>query len=64
MGFLWDIIQHGQISEQSSRADSLERRVERLEEELLKTRRLLLEALERIEKHLQTDVDGDGRVGT
>jgi hypothetical protein len=62
MGILWDLIQHNQIEEQSSRATSLEQRVDRLEEELGKTRRLLLEALERIEKHLQTDVDGDGRL--
>jgi len=62
VGFLWDLIQHNQISEQTSRADSLEQRVARLEEELLATRRLLLEALGRIEKHLKTDVDGDGRI--
>jgi hypothetical protein len=63
MGLFWDLIQHGQIREQAGRADSLEQRVERLERELLETRRLLLDTLERLEKHLNTDLNQDGRVG-
>ena len=62
MGLFWDLIQHGQIREQASRAQSLEQRVAQLETELLTTRQLLLKALERLEKHLQTDLDDDGRV--
>ena len=63
MGLLWDLIQHGQIREQADRAKSLEERVVQLERELLDTRQLLVKALERIEEHLKTDLDDDGRVG-
>ena len=63
MGLLWDLIQHGQIRDQADRSATLEQRVARLEAELLDTRQLLVKALERLEEHLKTDVDGDGRVG-
>jgi hypothetical protein len=64
MGLFWDLIQHGQIREQASRSLSLENRVTRLESELLETRKLLLSTLERLEKHLNTDLNQDGRVGS
>ena len=63
MGLFWDLIQQGQIGEQSERAASLEQRVEKLEAELLHTRQLLLSALERLEAHLNIDLDQDGRAG-
>ena len=63
MGLLWDLIQHGQIQEQADKAQSLEGRVERLERELRDTRQLLVKALERLEAHLQTDIDQDGKIG-
>ena len=63
MGLLWDLIQHGQIQEQADKAQSLEGRVDRLERELRDTRELLVKALERLEGHLQTDIDQDGKVG-
>jgi len=63
MGLLWDLIQHGQIREQADRAATLEERVAQLERESRDTRELLVKALERLEGHLKTDVDGDGRVG-
>jgi hypothetical protein len=63
MGLLWDLIQHGQIREQADRSATLEDRVAQLERELRDTRELLVKALERLEEHLKTDVDGDGRVG-
>jgi hypothetical protein len=62
MGFLWDLIQHGQIEEQANRSRSLEQRVQQLEADLLSTRRLLLAALERLETHLRIDLDDDGKV--
>ncbi len=63
MGLLWDLIQHGQIREQADRSASIEERVAQLERQLRDTRELLVKALERLEGHLKTDVDGDGRVG-
>lgn len=62
MGFLWDLIQHGQIEEQADKSRSLEQRVQKLEADLLSTRRLLLAALERLETHLRIDLDQDGKV--
>lgn len=62
MGFLWDLIQHGQIEEQADKSRSLEQRVQKLEADLLSTRRLLLAALERLETHLRIDLDQDRKV--
>jgi uncharacterized protein involved in exopolysaccharide biosynthesis len=63
MGFLWDLVQHSQIEEQGQRTGSLESRVERLESELGETRKLLAEALKRLEAKLGEDLDRDGKVG-
>ena len=63
MGFLWDLIQHSQIREQSDRTGTLESRVRQLEEEVAETRRVLAQALTRIEKRLDEDLNQDGKVG-
>ena len=63
MGFLWDLIQHSQIEEQSKRAGTLETRVAQLEQELLQLRQTLQEALRRLEKRFGEDLDGDQRLG-
>lgn len=63
MGLFWDLIQQSQISNQSSRADSLEARLARLERDVMETQRLVRELLNRLERHFGTDIDGDGRVG-
>jgi hypothetical protein len=63
MGFLWDLIQHSQIEQQGKRAGDLETRVARLEDELSQTRRVLAEALTRLEKKLGEDLDRNGRIG-
>jgi hypothetical protein len=63
MGFLWDLLQHSQIEEQSKRAGTLEARVAQLEGELLQVRQTLHEALRRLEQRFGEDLDGDGRVG-
>lgn len=63
MGLFWDLIQHSQIQEQHERSDSLEYRVQRLEDELRSTQQLLRTALQRLEARLGEDLDRDGRVG-
>jgi 5-bromo-4-chloroindolyl phosphate hydrolysis protein len=63
MGLFWDLVQHGQISRQQLRSDSMELKVERLERELQDTRALLQTLLERLEKHFGEDINRDGRVG-
>lgn len=62
MGILWDLIQHGQISRQRERSDSLEQRVAWLERDLAQTQELLQTLIQRLEKHFDEDIDGDGRV--
>ena len=63
MGLFWDLIQHNQINEQAERSTDLEGRVASLENELRHTRQLLQLLIERLEKHVGTDLDGEGRVG-
>jgi hypothetical protein len=63
MGFIWDVIQQGQISDASSRAASLEHRVVQLEEDLYRTNKALMSLLKELEKRFGEDLNGDGRVG-
>jgi hypothetical protein len=62
MGLFWDIIQHNQLSAQAQRSTDLEERVHTLERELAQTRQVMMIMLERLEKHVQVDLDGDGLV--
>ncbi|NVJ47459.1 MAG: hypothetical protein HWE07_10040 [Cytophagia bacterium] len=63
MGLFWDLVQQSQISDQQSRADSLEDRVAFLEDELHKTKVLLIKTLKALEEHTGKDIDGDGKTG-
>jgi chaperonin cofactor prefoldin len=63
MGLFWDLVQQSQISEHRDRAESLEARVERLEQENDRLSTLLREVIGRLEKHVGADLDKDGRVG-
>ncbi len=63
MGLFWDLYQQSQISKHQERAGALEHRVATLERELDDTRRLLREVIGRLEQHVGTDLDRDGRVG-
>lgn len=63
MGLFWDLVQQSQISDQKSRADSLEERVAYLEDELHKTKVLLIKTLKALEEHTGKDIDGDGKTG-
>ncbi|MDG2031392.1 MAG: hypothetical protein P8J45_10355 [Phycisphaerales bacterium] len=63
MGLFWNLIQQGQISDQEYRAESLEERVSRLEDQLEKQQELILSLLQILEENLQVDIDGDGQIG-
>lgn len=63
MGLFWDLVQQSQISDQQSRAESLEERVTYLENELHKTKVLLIKTLKVLEEHTGKDIDGDGKAG-
>ena len=63
MGIFWDLLQEDELKKQQKQADGLEDRVERLETELSKTQDLLRKTLEALEKYVQIDIDGDGKMG-
>ncbi len=63
MGMFWDLIQQSEIEDQKDKAISLEQRVLFLEEELQKTRQLLIKTLHLLEKEIGKDIDGDGKLG-
>lgn len=63
MGLLWNLIQHSQISQAHGKADSLEKRVERLEDQVRRTNASLVDLLKALEKRFGDDLDGDGRIG-
>jgi hypothetical protein len=63
MGFIWDIIQHGQIADQKAHAQSLDQRVSELEREVRRTNEALMQLLRGLEKRFGEDLDGDNRVG-
>jgi hypothetical protein len=63
MGLIWDLLQHTQISQAHGKADSLERRVEMLENSLARTNETLVRLLRALEHRFGSDLDGDGRVG-
>lgn len=59
----WDLLQQSEIEDQKEKAVSLEQRVLYLEEELEKTRLLLIKTLHLLEKEIGKDIDGDGKLG-
>lgn len=63
MGFLWDLIQQGQISRHSQQSGDLEQRVASLEGELRRTQGVLYELITRLEQHVGQDLNDDGRLG-
>ena len=63
MGLFWDLVQQSQIEDQQKEAASLDERVQNLEQELNKTKDLLIKTLHALEKSMNSDIDGDGRVG-
>jgi hypothetical protein len=63
MGFFWDLLQQEEIDKQTTKANSLEERVDFLEKELIKTRKLLFDTLHVLENHLGQDIDKDGLTG-
>jgi hypothetical protein len=63
MGIFFDLMQQEELEKQQKQADTLEERVEFLEEDLKRTRALLLKTLHALESHVGKDIDGDGKTG-
>lgn len=64
MGIFWDLLQQDELEKQQKQANSIEDRVELLEEELAATRSLLKKTLNALETYLVRDIDGDGKLGS
>ncbi len=63
MGIFWDLLQEEELEKQQKQANSLEDRIEILENELKNTKVLLRKTLAALETHLSKDIDGDGKLG-
>jgi len=63
MGLLWEIVQTGLMYGQHRKSDSIEDRVQLLEQRLDATQNTLRTLVKKLEEMQGTDIDGDGRVG-
>ena len=63
MGIFWDLMQQSAIQEQDKKTASLTDRVSFLEKELRETQLLLQKTLVALEKHVEQDINGDGKLG-
>ena len=63
MGILWEVLQTGMMYGQKRKSDSVEDRVQFLENQLESTRNTLRKLVRKIEEIHGLDIDGDGRVG-
>jgi len=63
MGVLWEIVQTGLMYGQKRKSDSIDDRVQSLEEQLTMTQNTLRNLVKKIEEIHRLDIDGDGRVG-
>lgn len=60
MGFLWDLLQQSQISEHTSRAQTVETKLKYLEKDLFETRCLLRNLIIKLEEKFGEDLDSNG----
>ena len=63
MGILWEVVQTGLMYGQKRKSDSVEDRVQFLENQLTRTQDTLRELVKKIEKIHGLDIDGDGKIG-
>ena len=63
MGILWEVVQTGLMYGQKRKSDSVEDRVQFLENQLILTQNTLRDLVRKLEEIHGLDIDGDGRVG-
>jgi len=63
MGILWEVVQTGLMYGQKRKSDSVEDRVQSLEDQLTLTQNTLRELVKKIEEIHGLDIDGDGKIG-
>ncbi len=63
MGILWEVVQTGLMYGQKRKSDSIEDRVQFLENQISRTQNTLRELVKKLEEIHGLDIDGDGKVG-
>jgi uncharacterized Rmd1/YagE family protein len=63
MGILWEVVQTGLMYGQKRKSDSVEDRVQSLEDRLSLTQNTLRALVKKLEEIHGLDIDGDGKVG-
>ena len=63
MGLLWEIVQTGLMYGQKREADTIEDRVQILEDRLTATQNTIRSLVKKLEEMQGVDIDGDGKVG-
>jgi len=63
MGILWEVVQTGLMYGQKRKSDTIEDRVQALEEKLQLTQNTMRQLVKKLEEIHGLDIDGDGRVG-
>jgi uncharacterized Rmd1/YagE family protein len=63
MGILWEVVQTGLMYGQKRKSDSVEDRVQFLENQLTRTQDTLRMLVKKIEEIHGLDIDGDGKIG-
>ena len=63
MGILWEVVQTGLMYGQKRKSDSVEDRVQFLENQLSLTQNTLRDLVRKLEEIHGLDIDGDGKVG-
>jgi len=63
MGILWEVVQTGLMYGQKRKSDTIEDRVQFLENQISRIQNTLRELVKKIEEIHGLDIDGDGKVG-
>jgi chaperonin cofactor prefoldin len=63
MGILWEVVQTGLMYGQKRKSDSIEDRVQFLENQISRVENTFRELVKKIEEIHGLDIDGDGKVG-
>ena len=63
MGILWEIVQTGLMYGQKRKSDTIEDRVQSLEDRLTATQNTLRSLVKKLEEMQGADFDGDGKIG-
>lgn len=63
MGILWEIVQTGLMYGQKRKSDSVEDRVQYLEDQVAATQNTLRNLVKKLEEINKSDINGDGKIG-